>query len=257
MFADQDKDLGFLLSLVEEFCGDEAVPLLEFASGTGRVTTQVARLGYDVIGVDFSEVMLNAARAKIDGIQWYPNSGVIELFNGDMRDYRTQYCGEHVLVLVPFSSFLHMMSFQDQVAALKNFWVHLEDGGHLMADILNPQMRDYIHGMGESHPPERDARIPLEDGKTLIRSVASEYQATSQHVRWTYEAKVYDQQRNLEHSYMEEVNLRIIFPNEWRMLLHLAGFTIVSEWGDYDKSPFTDSSPRMLFLAEKTHPPLI
>lgn len=48
----------------------EGKKVLDLASGTGEISRQLLDLGADVTGVDFSEEMMNRARAKHEGRTW-------------------------------------------------------------------------------------------------------------------------------------------------------------------------------------------
>jgi trans-aconitate methyltransferase len=51
-----------------ELRGDEVV--LDAGCGTGRVTIELARRGYDVAGIDVEPAMLDVARQKAPGLNW-------------------------------------------------------------------------------------------------------------------------------------------------------------------------------------------
>jgi SAM-dependent methyltransferase len=53
-------DVEFYIECVREFGG----PVLEVATGTGRVLWPIAKAGFDIVGIDISDQMLAMARAK-------------------------------------------------------------------------------------------------------------------------------------------------------------------------------------------------
>src|SRR5947209_19363908 len=57
-----DDDASFFADLVQEG------PVLEVGCGTGRIVERLARTGLEVIGIDTSEAMLSAARARLAGV---------------------------------------------------------------------------------------------------------------------------------------------------------------------------------------------
>lgn len=80
-----------LLSL----CGIKSGILLDLACGTGSISVEMAKRGFDVIGVDSSIGMLNSARAKA-----YENEQQILLLNQSMDEidlYGTVDCAVCVL----------------------------------------------------------------------------------------------------------------------------------------------------------------
>lgn len=60
---DYKKHAEYYNSLVSDFNGQKGI-LLDLACGTGSLSEEMARLGYDVIGVDLSQEMLSMAMDK-------------------------------------------------------------------------------------------------------------------------------------------------------------------------------------------------
>jgi len=63
-YMDREEDIPFYVRMARE-CGS---PVLEVACGTGRVLIPLAREGFEVVGIDFSEHMLGIGRAP----SWLP-----------------------------------------------------------------------------------------------------------------------------------------------------------------------------------------
>lgn len=61
---DYNKRAKYFNKLIEKFGGNKSGLLLDLACGTGSLTTEFAKMGYDVIGVDGSEEMLSVAIEK-------------------------------------------------------------------------------------------------------------------------------------------------------------------------------------------------
>ena len=58
------KRASYFNSLIQKFSSTEGKILLDLACGTGSLSEEMAKLGYDVIGVDYSEEMLGIALDK-------------------------------------------------------------------------------------------------------------------------------------------------------------------------------------------------
>jgi SAM-dependent methyltransferase len=56
--------------LVAELAGDPPALVLDAGCGTGRVAIELARRGYDVVGIDTEAAMLDTARAKAPDLEW-------------------------------------------------------------------------------------------------------------------------------------------------------------------------------------------
>ncbi len=56
--------------LVQELLGRPPATVLDAGCGTGRVAIELARRGYDTVGIDVEQSMLDAARAKAPDLEW-------------------------------------------------------------------------------------------------------------------------------------------------------------------------------------------
>ena len=56
-------DVEFFLGLAKD-ASDAGLPVLELATGTGRVAIPIAQSGVEVVGLDQNQEMLNEAAAK-------------------------------------------------------------------------------------------------------------------------------------------------------------------------------------------------
>lgn len=243
-YIDFYRDIAFWEWNADQYAGDK--PIVEFACGTGRVTLPLARK-YSIIGVDLSDQMLRIAHNKVSLSNQDLN---VQLYLGDMCDFKTGL--SHNLVIVPFTSFANVIGTENQQKALHNFHTHLVKGGHLVIDIFNPSILHLANGVNQFPTPTFEKRIRLNDGGLLVRYQTTRYYQSIQQTQWVFYIEIYDAHTNeMTRKYTEEATVQVIFPNEWRMLLKLAGFEIINEFGDYDRKSFNDSSPRMLFVCKK------
>ena len=126
-----EDDLPFLEGMAAR-CGS---PLLELACGTGRALLPLARRGFQLTGVDVSPAMLAIARGRL---QEAGLDGRVRLVQQDMRDL--DLGGRFNLAFALVNSFSHMLTLDDQLAALAAVRRHLEPGGILILDLFNPDM---------------------------------------------------------------------------------------------------------------------
>src|SRR5581483_7978645 len=106
--------------------------VLELGAGNGRVAIPVARRGVRVTGLERSPAMLAIARqrsAGIEGLTWV---------EGDMGDF---HLGTRFgLVMVPYRSFLHLMTAQSQEGCLRCAREHLLPDGRLALNFFSPDV---------------------------------------------------------------------------------------------------------------------
>lgn len=252
-YADLTADIGFNVRLAQELALGGKV--LEFCAGTGRITFPLAEAGveggYSVVGVDLTPAMLNIAKEKLLEKPPEVQKGLI-LVEGDMRNVNVGR-GEFKLVLIPFNSFMHMTTPEDQLATLRNAWEHLKPGGHFIADIFLPDVTRLARNLGPSWL-EMEKIMPIEEkGIVLIRSGAFNYVPHKQLLTatWVYQIFELEGDKQLLETYWSPFEIRVIFAGEWPLLLEKAGFQIMERWGSFNREPFVEGSGRMLFLCQK------
>lgn len=246
-YSDFALDIPFYTGLAREY--SQNTPILEFACGTLRLTLPLALAGLTVVGVDLSEEMLSGARVKLAREQRDVQQQ-ISLFQGDMCSFKSD--AAHKFLFVGFNSFLQLIGSEKQIQALRNVRENLAEGGHALIDIYNPEFTSLAHEAQRHPSPVFMKRVELDNEQVMIRHVTRRYYPATQKIDWMFLVEVYNQRTGeLMRKYFSEMHLQIIFPNEWRNLLISAGFKIVHEWGNFDRSPFQDNSPKMLFLVQK------
>lgn len=113
-----------LLSL----CGTQGGILLDLACGTGSISVEMAKKGFDVIGVDSSIGMLNAARQKA-----YESGEQILLLNQSMDDldlYGTVDCAVCVL-----DSINHLDDAEQVKRTFEKVSLFMNKGGAFAFDV--------------------------------------------------------------------------------------------------------------------------
>jgi ubiquinone/menaquinone biosynthesis C-methylase UbiE len=69
-FASEGRYLHGEADLVAGLLGDPPARVLDAGCGTGRVAIELARRGYEVLGIDVEQAMLDTARAKAPDLEW-------------------------------------------------------------------------------------------------------------------------------------------------------------------------------------------
>jgi len=132
LYLDIKHDIPFYL----DYAKRHGSPILEIACGTGRVLMPLAEAGYEVWGIDFSPSMLAKARQNASILP--PQVAKrIHLVQADMRDFQLDM--QFPLVLVPFRSFLVLLTVDDQIRTLNSIRRHMKEGGILVIDLFVPK----------------------------------------------------------------------------------------------------------------------
>ena len=246
-YAEYTVDIPFNVQLARELVSG-AGQMLEFACGTGRVTFALAKAGISITGVDITPAMLKVAQEKLTTLDEIRQR--VRLLEGDMRNFdagREQY----QYVLIPFTSFLHLTDRKSQQEALANAYAHLAPDGHFLVDIFLPDVTHLARNLGANWVNQEKA---IERNNVLlVRWTATRYDQATQLMtgKWYYQMYDTTGENRLIESYWVPMELRVIFPAEWELLLEQAGFRIVQKWGGFDREPFGPKANRMLFLCQK------
>lgn len=120
--------------------------LLDAGCGTGRVGIELARRGFDLLGVDVDEGMLAAARRKAPEFEWM----LADLASLDLpRTFDLALLAGNVMIFVGRGN---------ERAVLRNLSRHLRPGGLLVAGF---QLRDGGLGVQEYDTLAADAGLDL------------------------------------------------------------------------------------------------
>lgn len=235
-FAD---DLAFYESLAER--GD--APVLELGVGTGRVAIPLARAGFEVWGIDTSEAVLAHARCKA-GPELAER---LHLQPGDMRDFNLGRTFE--LIFAGLGAFHHLLTPDDQSACLRSVQRHLAPGGLFVCDLRPLLQSDWEPGA--SVPLSHDwTRVLPSTGETVVklRSVRTDGAKQTQHETHFYDRIAAD---GTLRRVAVEVDLRFTTRYEMEGLLRTAGLEIDQTYGDFDLSPYDETSEYMITVARR------
>lgn len=229
-----EDDLPFWLDHAEAHGG----PLLELACGTARVALTLARAGFQVTGLDLSDSMLAEARRKCAQERLY-----VEFVQADIRSF--ELGRRFPLVILPANVLCHLLELEDLEALLGCVHAHLEAEGRFIIDVFNPRL-DLLLRDPEMRYPHRE--YPDPDGKGTVRVTESNcYDRASQinHIKLFYDLP--DRKEEL----VEDLTMRMYFPQELDALLGYNGFQIEAKYGDYDRSPFGSESPKQIIICRQ------
>src|SRR3954467_13568075 len=136
---DYDADIPLYLDFARRTGG----PILELACGTGRLMVPLLESGERVVGIDSSAPMLDRARQAIG------RAGLSGRATLHQADVRTLDLGQRFrLAIFGLDSFGLLLTIDDQLAALRRIYQHLEPGGLLVLDLSNG------NGRGDEAPDE-------------------------------------------------------------------------------------------------------
>jgi ubiquinone/menaquinone biosynthesis C-methylase UbiE len=230
LMFDGRQDVDFWTKRVLQYGGD----CLEICCGTGRLLLELAAIGVEAHGLDYSQSMLDEAHKKA------AERGLdAHLQSGDMRDFDFKRTFSSLLIVS--NAFGHLYTLEDVQRHFTSVKRHMGMHSRYMVDMFVPRLDLLLEKCRRLMANFTDPA----DGHTVTVYEESRYDHAAQvkHNRWFYEKQGATQR-------IEVLPLRIYFPQELDALLTLSGFRIVEKLGDYDGSPFGDGAPHQLIICE-------
>jgi SAM-dependent methyltransferase len=234
-----DEDLPFLEGMAAR-CGS---PILELACGTGRALLPLASRGFQITGVDVSPAMLAIARSRLRA------AGLdrrVRLVQQDMR--ALDLGGRFNLAYALVNSFSHLLTTDDQLAALAAVRRHLEPGGVLILDLFNPDMGRLLDFRGHL-VLDKQLADPL-TGRTITKYRSEQVDLGRQIIDVTYVMDELDEEGIVRRTIFPFA-LRYFFRFELELLLRHAGLELEAIYGSYDLEESGGESPKMIAVARQ------
>lgn len=232
-------DIDFFLRETARAKGE----VLELMSGSGRVSLPLIQAGVKLTCVDISAELNAILRKKLvaAGLE----ADIVQM---DICSLQLQKQFE--MVIIPFHSFAHLVSKNDQQAVLERIHAHLLAGGIFICTLGNPSLRGKtVDGQLRLF---RKYSLP-EDGGTLFLWIAEKFDPDDpQVVQADQFFEEYDQNCVLKSKRLLELHFRLTEKEEFEAMAIEAGFRIKEFYGDYAYSRFQpESSPAMVWIMEK------
>src|SRR5882724_5921168 len=208
--------------------------ILDAPCGFGRHSIELARRGFQVTGVDFSETELDRARKAAT------EAGVpLRLVCQDIRDM--EFPGEFDLAVNLFSSIGYFSDDEDRLVT-DRFWRALRPGGVFVLDTRN---RDQLV---RSLPPEERMRR----GSATIR-VENEFDPTTSRwrARWWRLKRASAKSEEGPQELIGESEIRLYSAHELLHMLRPERWRKVELFGGLDGTPFSLDAHRLVVVARK------
>ena len=242
-FGDFEDDLSFYDALARR--GDGSA--LDLGTGTGRVTISLARAGFDVYGIDLSPAMIARANEQASAA-----GARLHLSCNDMRDFDLGRTFD--LVFAAYGTFHHLLTADDQLSCLRAVRRHLSEHGLFACDLRSLLYVDWEPG--DSAPLLHDwTKVLPRTGETVTKLRAVRPDAAEQLQR---ELHIYDLEAadGSLRRVTGEVDLRFTGRYEMEALLREAGLDLVQLYGDYDLTPYNETSESLITVAQQGKEPV-
>jgi len=233
-------DVAFYAEAAARFGG----PVLELACGTARVGRVLASEGFEVVGLDASQAMLDLGRVLYEGSP-RQDSCQLELVAGRMESF--ELGARFALILVPFRSFQVLLDGEMQAACLARIGAHLAPGGAAILHIFDPRL-EYLTGMMPMPNEVREGRSSLTGRRVAKRLVENDVDKFKQVLRQIFRHEEFDGGGEVTRRQDLELKLRWIYRYEFDYLVERCGFAIAEEYSDFCGSPAAYGRERVVVL---------
>ena len=208
-------------------------PVVELGVGDGRIAVDAAARGCDVIGVDASSAMLALCRHRAQ------QAGVTDRITLLEADFREFALGEPAgLIALPYHSIGHLLTLDDKRQAMRQVYTQMRPGGQflfddfLMTPALMAHMRQVQLRAAYRSPAGADVLL-------WVASLVDEHAQSITVVTWEDEL---DANGLLNRRRYRRLSLTWLEPTQARQLLEDTGFAVEACFGDFQSTPFTETT---------------
>ncbi len=249
-YYDEDYTVGLPdrgdISFYKKYAREQSSPVLELGCGTGRILIPIAQTGVDCFGLDMNPDMLEVCRRKASeyGLK------NVHLRESSMDDFH--YDQRFNLIYIPFRSFQHLLTTEQQLRCLELVRQHLKDDGLFIMDVFAPSIEKLrVYSRNKEGWKKEFSRKNERTENTITRY----FQAASDLASQTTEVKMYWEERDssgiLVARKTAEFKLRYIFRYELEYLLRFSGFD-PAIYGYFDERPYDYVSGETIAVCRKT-----
>ncbi len=209
--------------------------VLDLCCGTGSMTVELDRLGYDMTGVDLSPEMLDVARAKAAALEREKN---ILFLCQDMCEFELYGTVQAVVSCLDSLNHLDSEDDLDKVLALVNNY--LESGGIFCFDINSEYKFENIYS---------DNAYVLED-EGIYCGWQNAYDRESRICE--FYTSIFTENEDGSYERYDDYEREYCFSRESvERLLLKNGFELISVDSGIDGAPVTDTSERLYYTVRK------
>ena len=203
--------------------------VLDLACGIGRHAIAMAKLGYQMTGVDFNPRYLESATAEAERV-----GAKVRWMVGDMRSLHMEEAFDGAYSY--FTSFGYFADRENE-KVIANIVRALRHSGWFLLDMAN---RDWIL----THPQQRTWTRQA-DGALLMEESTLDLPSS----RVVSRLMLIQPQGGAEVT--KEFNLRLYTAAELTAMFARHGLVVKQVWGGADRSPYSAESRRLVLLAQR------
>jgi SAM-dependent methyltransferase len=226
VYPDTIEKVPFVKNLLERHGKDS---VLELGIGTGLFAIPLHEAGFDIEGLEISQVMIDVVGQRAPGLK---------VHKGDMRDYKINRRYDAILALS--SVFVFVANEQEIKQCLQRCYDHLESKGILVLELPN-----HLVEIGQSNNSQE---IHQSEDQSTIVVIQSAVEGQDWNETWHVFRR-----NGAELSHKEVVCQEFLYsPTTLAAQLQEVGFDVIEKRGDLLGNPFDESSSwRRVLICEK------
>lgn len=226
-------DVAFYRALADRCDG----PVLDLATGTGRIALELVRDGHEVTGVDLHPGMLAHAAAK-------PGSDDVDWVEQDARALKLR--PRFGLVTLAGNAFQAFLTNEDRDAVLKAVYRQLRPGGVFAFAVRFPAPAELAR---RAELPELWHTYLDSEGRQVVVSGTQHYHPVAQVMHHqTFRHFAVD---GSPAAAPTSIQLRYHGPQELEAALKAARFVVEGRFGDFDGGPLGENAAAMVYVCRK------
>jgi SAM-dependent methyltransferase len=233
------------IAFYKRYAEQQGSPILELACGTGRILIPIAQTGTNCYGLDSDQKMLAICDTKVHAL----NLQNVHLQVASMDDFH--YDEKFSYIYIPFRSFQHLLSTEQQMRCLDLVREHLKDDGVFILDVFAPNIDKIAAYSKKKEEWEKEfSRKNQQTESTITRY----YQARANLANQIIEVVMKWEERNdsgvLVARKQGHFELRYVYRYELEHLLYRCGFQSTI-YGYFDERPYDYSSGETIAICRK------
>jgi len=211
----------------------KAKKIIDIGCGTGLLTLELAKIGYDLVAVEPAQAMLDVARRDplADRVKW---------IHGDALALDETMADMTIMSTHVFQCFMIDDYLQKVLCCINR---SLKTGGYLVFDTRNSQVSIQDFGW----PSESNPNQFVNNQGEKMSSWVDVLEIKDNQV--VYEMHYYNHQKEEKLTSINELIFRSL--EEITQYLVQAGFVVEQVYGDWDKSQVSETSLEFIFVARK------
>ena len=204
LYKDKDykKEAEYLHTLIRKH-SPNAKTILSLGCGTGNYEFELEKLGYEIVGVDISQQMIDIADIS-------RGKSKCEFIQGDIRNIRLDRTFD--IVISMFHVMCYQTSNEDLLNAFETASAHLNKGGIFLFDFW------YGPAVLTDLPKYKEIFIENDD-LSISRTTTPVMQVNENVVDINFDIEVFDKENKNKHNFQELHKMRYLFLPEMKFMM--------------------------------------